>query len=105
MLEYGTDPKMLYGSCSRDTSIEAAHAVDTTKLEQMVHEAIKRAGPDGCIADELLTEFWQFPYSSITARFAALERKSFIFRNGEKRKGRSGRSQQVMRDAKFGEVI
>ena len=102
-MTYGTDPEMLHGASSSDTSIEAAHAVDTTKLERMVHEAIKRAGPDGCIADELLAQFRRFPYSSITARFAALERKSHIFRSGEKRKGRSGRSQQVMRDIQFGE--
>ena len=95
---YGTDPHKLYTSDSPETSVEAAHAVDTPKLEKIVHEAIISFGSEGAIADDLLTQFYGYPYSSITARFAALERKGFIYRNGEKKKGRSGRNQMIMRD-------
>jgi len=62
----------------------------------MVHDEIKLAGESGLIADDLLRIFSDFPYSSITARFSALERKGLIQRNGDKREGRSGRSQLVM---------
>lgn len=95
MNDFGTDPHKLYRKDSPATSVEAAHSVDTTALEQMVYEAIRRR-PDGCIADELLTEFSGYPYSSITARFKALIDKGFIEVIGS-RKGRSGRSQRVMR--------
>jgi len=95
-MTYGTEPHKLHKTNSLSTSIEAAYEVDTTTLEKMVHEAIKEAGSYGLIADDLLNQFRDFPYSSITARFSALERKGFIERKGEKRKGRSGRNQLVM---------
>ena len=52
MNNFGTDPHKLYRKDSPATSVEAAYSVDTTALEQMVYEAIRRR-PDGCIADEL----------------------------------------------------
>ena len=76
------------------TSHEAAQVVDTTKLEQMVYEAIK-GFPEGCISDEVLELFPQYPYSSITARYKALLDKGFIEITGVK-VGRSGRKQRVM---------
>ena len=76
------------------TSHEAALTVDTTKLEQMVYEAIK-GFPEGCISDEVLELFPQYPYSSITARYKALLDKGFIEITGVK-VGRSGRKQRVM---------
>ena len=99
-MTYGTDPHHLHNGTS-ETSAEAAYAVDSTKLEKMVHDAIKEFGEGGAIADDLLEKFNRFPYSSITARFAALERKGYIFRNGDKAKGKSGRSQQIMRSAEY----
>jgi hypothetical protein len=80
------------------TSHEAAQAVDSTKLEQMVYEAIK-SHPDGCISDEILKMYPQFPYSSITARYRALLDKGFIEVTGVKR-GRFGRNQRIMRAIK-----
>ena len=94
---YGTDPIELYRSEDPDTSAEAAHSVDTTKLEKMVHEAIETAGHNGCIAADLLAKFPYLPYSSVTARFSALERKRFITCGPDKRTGPSGRNQRVMR--------
>ena len=76
------------------TSHEAAQVVDTTKLEQMVYEAIK-GFPEGCISDQVLELFPQYPYSSITARYKSLLDKGFIEITGV-RTGKSGRKQRVM---------
>lgn len=80
------------------TSHQAAQAVDSTKLEQMVYEAIK-SHPEGCISDEILAMYPQYPYSSITARYRALLDKGFIEVSGVKR-GKFGRNQRIMRAAK-----
>ena len=80
------------------TSHEASQAVDSTKLEQMVYEAIK-GFPDGCISDEILEMYPNYPYSSITARYRALLDKGFIEIVGT-RTGKSGRNQRVMRAIK-----
>ena len=80
------------------TSHQAAQAVDSTKLEQMVYEAIK-SHPEGCISDEILEMYPNYPYSSITARYRALLDKGFIEVSGVKR-GRFGRNQRIMRAAK-----
>ena len=77
------------------TSHQAAQAVDSTKLEQMVYEAIK-SHPEGCISDDILGMFPNYPYSSITARYRALLDKGFIEVTGVKR-GRFGRNQRVMK--------
>jgi len=77
------------------TSHQAAQAVDTTKLETMVYEAIK-SFPDGCISDEILKMYPQYPYSSITARYRALLDKDLIEVSGVKR-GRFGRNQRIMK--------
>lgn len=95
MNTFGTDPHKLVRRDSPTTSHEAAQAVDTTALEQLVYEAIGTY-PEGCIADELLERFSQYPYSSITARFRALIDKGFIEIIGT-RNGRSGRKQRVMK--------
>ena len=80
------------------TSHEAAQGVDSTKLESMVYEAIK-GFPDGCISDEILEMYPNYPYSSITARYRALLDKGFIEVTGVKR-GKFGRNQRVMKAVK-----
>ena len=77
------------------TSHQAAQLVDSTKLEQMVYEAIK-SFPDGCISDEILAMYPNYPYSSITARYRALLDKGFIEVSGVKR-GKFGRNQRIMK--------
>jgi hypothetical protein len=77
------------------TSHQAAQAVDTTKLETLVYEAIK-SFPDGCISDEILAMYPNYPYSSITARYRALLDKGFIEVSGVKR-GKFGRNQRIMK--------
>jgi len=77
------------------TSHEAAQAVDTTKLERIVYEAIQ-SFPEGCISDEVLEALPDHRYSSITPRYKALLQKGFIEIIGTK-EGRSGRNQRVMK--------
>ena len=80
------------------TSHQSAQAVDTTKLETLVYEAIK-GFPDGCISDEILEMYPNYPYSSITARYRALLDKGFIEVSGVKR-GKFGRNQRIMKATK-----
>ena len=91
---FGTPPFKLVRKKDPVTSHEAAQVVDTTKLEQMVYEAIK-GFPEGCISDQVLELFPQYPYSSITGRYKALLDKGFIEITGV-RTGKSGRKQRVM---------
>jgi uncharacterized protein YwgA len=92
---FGTAPFKLVRNQDPTTSHQAAQVVDTTKLEKMVYEAIK-SHPEGCISDEILEMFPNYPYSSITARYRALLDKGFIEVTGVKR-GRFGRNQRIMR--------
>ena len=92
---FGTEPFKLARLNDPTTSHEAAQAVDSTKLEKMVYEAIK-SHPKGCISDDILNMYPNYPYSSITARYRALLDKGFIEVSGVKR-GRFGRNQRVMR--------
>jgi len=92
---FGTPAFKLVRSKDPVTSHEAANLVDTTKLERIVYEAIK-SFPDGCISDDVLAMFPQYPYSSITARYRSLLNKGYIEINGM-RIGRSGRNQRVMK--------
>ena len=80
------------------TSHQAAQGIDSTKLEQLVYEAIK-SFPDGCISDEILEMYPNYPYSSITARYRALLDKGFIEVSGVKR-GKFGRNQRIMKAIK-----
>jgi hypothetical protein len=95
---FGTEPFKLVRKEDPTTSHEAAQAVDTTKLETLVYEAIK-GFPDGCISDEILAMYPNYPYSSITARYRALLDKGFIEVSGVKR-GKFGRNQRIMRATK-----
>ena len=95
---FGTEPFKLVRKEDPTTSHQAAQAVDSTKLEQMVYEAIK-SHPDGCISDEILEMYPNYPYSSITARYRALLDKGFIEVTGVRR-GKFGRNQRVMKAVK-----
>jgi len=80
------------------TSHQAAQGVDSAKIENMVYEAIK-GFPDGCISDDLLAMFPQYPYSSITARYRSLLNKGYIEITGT-RTGKTGRNQRIMKALK-----
>ena len=95
---FGTEPFKLVRKQDPTTSHQAAQAVDSTKLEQMVYEAIK-SHPEGCISDEILEMYPNYPYSSITARYRALLDKGFIEVTGVKR-GKFGKNQRIMKAIK-----
>jgi hypothetical protein len=95
---FGTEAFKLVRKEDPTTSHEAAKAVDTTKLERIVYEAIQ-SFPNGCISDEVLEALPDHRYSSITPRYKALLQKGFIEIVGTK-EGRSGRNQRIMRAAK-----
>jgi len=92
---FGTEPFKLVRKEDPTTSHQSAQAVDTTKLESLVYEAIK-SHPEGCISDEILQMYPNYPYSSITARYRALLDKDLIEVTGVKR-GKFGRNQRVMK--------
>jgi hypothetical protein len=92
---FGTEAFKLVRKEDPTTSHQAAQAVDSTKLEQMVYEAIK-SHPEGCISDEILEMYPNYPYSSITARYRALLDKDLIEVTGVKR-GKFGRNQRIMK--------
>jgi myo-inositol-1-phosphate synthase len=92
---FGSPPFKLHRKDAEVTSVEAAHAIDTKKMEQTVYEAIK-GFPNGCISDEILEMYPDYPYSSITARYRALLDKGYIEIIGT-RVGRSGRNQRIMK--------
>ena len=95
---FGTPAFKLVRKEDPTTSHEASQAIDTTKIEQLVYEAIK-SFPEGCISDQVLEMYPQYPYSSITARYRALLDKGFIEITGT-RNGRSGRKQRIMKVTK-----
>ena len=95
---FGTPAFKLVRNQDPTTSHQAAQGVDSTKLEQLVYEAIK-SFPDGCISDEILEMYPNCPYSSITARYRALLDKGFIEVSGVKR-GKFGRNQRIMKAIK-----
>jgi hypothetical protein len=97
---FGTEARKLVRANSPDTSKEAAENVNTTALEWIVYKAIRAYGERGCISDQLLVIFHTYPYSSITARYRSLLDKNYIEDTGERRAGKSGRNQRVMRATK-----
>jgi hypothetical protein len=87
------------------TSTAANNSLDLNELEQLVLDVIEGAGATGCISDEIRGTYPDLSYSSITARFAALEKKGAIYRAGDTRSGKSGRKQLVMRMASFSTAV
>lgn len=78
------------------TSHEAAASFDPTYLESVVLEAIRKF-PEGATQDDILGALPDVSHSSITPRFRPLLRKGLIEETGDKRKGKSGSRQRVMK--------
>jgi hypothetical protein len=99
-LIFGTDPNKLHQTNAPSTSVEAAYAVNTTRLEDIVYSVIQASGKVGIISDEVRkickSMYGIEAYSSITARYKSLKDKDLIKYTGEKRRGTSGRHQNVM---------
>lgn len=95
---FGSDPKTLVRRDDPDTSVDAAGSLkNTTALEQRVYEVIRDFGDDGCISDDIVAAIPDLSVVTITPRFAKLIQKGWVIDTGERRKGKSGRSQRVMR--------
>jgi hypothetical protein len=82
MNEYGTDPHKLHRTDAIDTSVDAAHAVDSATWEKRMHEFIQRAGKTGATPKDALLKYPNAPYSTITARFAALKQRGLVVDSG-----------------------
>lgn len=101
---FGTPAHMLHRTTDPETSKAAAETVDSAKKQMKVFEAIRSFGEAGCISDDLM-DFFGFEdqredsvaYSGITGCYAPLERKFYIERPGNVRKGhRFNKDQLVM---------
>lgn len=77
------------------TSHQAAHSIDASRLELIILEEIKKA-PNGLTAEELGDRLPGIALNSITPRIAQMTRKGFIWACGVRR-ARSGRNQRVLR--------
>lgn len=88
--------KFLRRNTDPDTSHEAAEKLPATELEALVLETIQMFS-DGCISDDVMQKLPSFGIQTITPRYAGLLRKGHIIDTGERRKGKSGRSQRVMK--------
>lgn len=71
-------------------------SIEATKMERIVYDAVKKF-KKGCITDDVERALPNIPLNSITPRFSSLLRKGFIIDTGERRKGRSGKTQRVMK--------
>lgn len=80
-------------------SAAATVGLNITELENMALGVIRSYGVQGCISDQVRSSYPHLAYSSMTARWANLERQGRIVRIGDTRLGVSGRSQLVMRAA------
>lgn len=87
----------MYRNDSIDTSVDAAHSIDTSYLEKLVLDVIFEFGPDGCISDQVRDKLPELTYGSVTARYRPLINKGMVKDTGERRPGNSGRQQRVMR--------
>jgi hypothetical protein len=97
---YGTctdlfSPENMARCTDPDTSKAAAAALDPTKLEKEVLDAIKSFGNEGCISDQVEAKLSHIKGSSLTPRYAGLCKKGLIEDSGERRIALSRRQQIV----------
>ena len=78
------------------TSKESTKEMDVTRMEKIVYDVIDNYGTSGCIQDDVLRDLDSYSYSTVTARFKALEEKHMSVRCEHTRKGKSGSRQSMM---------
>jgi|APGre2960657404_1045060.scaffolds.fasta_scaffold02062_2 hypothetical protein len=96
-LDFSVPVHRLIRKGAADTSIEAALNANLKTTQERVYNAIKSFGDDGCISDEVLDYLKPMPYGSITSHYGFLIEKGYVELTGDKRPGKSGRNQRVMR--------
>lgn len=101
---FGTSPHKLARKNGPVTSKQAAGLVDTITWEERIYGVILQF-PDGCIQDDVLSaiheSYGYIPYSTVTARFKALQDKGLIVYTDETRSGMSGRQSRVRIATKY----
>jgi hypothetical protein len=104
-MKFGTDPRKLARRHDPSTSHEAAGHVNTARWEKRVYIAVCKHKTNGATQDQIIdmihNRFGSVPYSTVTARFKALQDKKLITYTGEKRKGKSGRLSRVRVASKY----
>lgn len=98
-MNFGTEPRKLVRRTDPATSVGGALAVNTTKSEREVYEAILTFGAGGCISTEVERRIPHRPSHSITPRFCKLIEKGLIEECG-RRMGDYGVEVRVVRAKK-----
>jgi hypothetical protein len=93
---FGTSKQKMARRKDPDTSHKAAEKVDSASLERMVYEVIAQF-PDGCISDDVVMALPGYGVQTLTPRFSPLLKKGFIVDTGERRVGKAGKQQRVMK--------
>lgn len=97
---FGTPPKHMVRRTDPGTSIEAACAIDSAGVEEIVYNTIKSFGDKGCIGDDVHGALPHMGIQTLSPRYKPLLKKGLIEETGEKRKALSGRNQRVIRAVK-----
>lgn len=84
---FETPRHTLHRANAPKTSVDAAHSIDVTKLEEFVLAQVEKAGRHGVTAKQIVSDFPNMPYSSLTARPKTLEERGLIFYEGDRRGG------------------
>lgn len=95
--QYGTPAKELVRARDPSTSVDAALSVDSATLEMKVFDVIKSFGVTGCISDQIVDALHPIGVQTVSPRYKSLKKKSLVEETGEKRLGKSGRNQMVLR--------
>jgi len=96
---FGTLSRKMVRRKDPDTSKKAAEKVDSATLERMVYEVIA-SFPKGCISDDVIRALPSHGVQTLSPRYAPLIKKGFIVDTGERRVGKSGKQQRVMKAIK-----
>ena len=95
--EFGTPAHLLTRTADPETSHAAGESVDTTKMESEIFNHICQFLPEfGCTSYQIYQASGVHPWS-ISPRIKGLERKGYIYYQGDTRKGGSGRQMRIMR--------
>lgn len=76
-------------------------------IKAQVLEVLEAAGPGGLIGDEVRDVLLSrgMKDGSLNTRYSELEREGLIFRNGDTRAAKTGRSQLVMRHSVYASLV
>ena len=84
----------MYRTTDPDTSVEAAHSINTARLEALVLCWLRDRGEVGGTAEEI-SDGLAIALNTISPRTAPLVHKGLIYASPLRRRGRSGRSKIV----------